>query len=98
MNMLVQGSAAYLLKTKINRVDAFLRVRGCKSRMQMQIHDELSFEWHPDDPPELWFEVKALLQDWEDTYVPIVSEMEFTKTNWADKIAVHTLEELKEVM
>ena len=92
-NMLVQGSGAYLLKTKINQADALLK--GHKSRLQMQIHDELMFEWNEEDPPELWFEMKALLQNWEDTLVPIVSDMEVTFTNWGEKHEVSTLEELK---
>lgn len=92
-NMLVQGSGAYLLKLKINAVDELLK--GHKSRLQMQIHDELMFEWDESDPPELWFEIKELLQDWEDTLVPIVSDMEVTYTNWGEKHEVDDLEQLK---
>lgn len=92
-NMLVQGSGAYLLKTKINQVDALLK--GHKSRLQMQIHDELMFEWDESDPPELWFEIKALLQNWEDTLVPIVSDMEVTFTNWGEKFEIADIEQLK---
>lgn len=92
-NMLVQGSGAYLLKTKINQVDALLK--GHKSRLQMQIHDELMFEWNEEDPPELWFEIKALLQAWDDTLVPIVSDMEVTFTNWGEKFEIADIEQLK---
>lgn len=92
-NMLVQGSGAYLLKTRINLVDAELK--GHKSKLMMQIHDELMFEWDPDDPPELWFKVKNILQSWEDTLVPIVSDMEVTYTNWGEKHEVETIEQLK---
>lgn len=92
-NMLVQGSGAYLLKTKINEVDA--KLKGHKSRLQMQIHDELMFEWHPDDPPELWFEIKSILQGWDDTLVPIVSDMEVTFTNWGEKFEIANIEQLK---
>lgn len=92
-NMLVQGSGAYLLKLKINAADELLK--GHKSKLQMQIHDELMFEWDESDPPELWFQMKELLQDWEDTLVPIVSDMEVTYTNWGEKHEVENLEQLK---
>lgn len=95
INMLVQGSGAYLLKKRIYEVNKYLREHNAKSKLQMQIHDELSFLWHPDDPPEMWFEIKEILQDWEDGLVPIISDMEVTYTNWAEKVEVESIEQLR---
>ncbi len=35
------------------------------------------------------------MQDWPDTQVPIVAEMDVTTTTWADKKGVNNLEELR---
>lgn len=61
----------------------------------MQIHDELSWEYNPEDPPEIFFKFKEIMEDWKDTKVPIIADMEATKTTWADKIEINTLDELK---
>jgi len=45
VNMPIQGSAADLIKVAMVRIDALLRERpGMKSRMILQVHDELLFE------------------------------------------------------
>lgn len=94
INMLIQGTGAYYLKWKVAEVSKYLKSIGAKSRWQMQIHDELSFEWHKDDPPEIWFEVKRIMESWEDGLVPIVADMELTTTDWANKFEINSLEEL----
>lgn len=94
INILVQGSAAYILKTAIPRITKYLKDKGYKSVFQMQIHDELSFCWHEDDPPELFFELKEIMEDYPDFWVPVVADMEVTYTSWADKKGVKTIEDL----
>lgn len=93
INMLVQGTGAYYLKWKIVQVDEFLRKNNYKSQLMMQIHDELQFKKHKDDPPEIFFKIKEIMEDWEDTMVPIVADMEVTTTTWAEKFEVGTVEE-----
>jgi DNA polymerase-1 len=47
MNMPIQGTAADIIKTAMNRIDAELlarRDRGALARMVLQVHDELIFE------------------------------------------------------
>ena len=95
INMLVQGSAAYFLKWKICQVAAYLEEHHCKSTFQMQIHDELSFEWHEDDDPQVFFDIKEIMEDWSDGLVPIIADMELTTTNWAEKVEVHSYEEFE---
>lgn len=96
INMLVQGSAAYFLKDKFNKIDDYLQKHNYKSKIMMQIHDELQFLAHKDDPPELFFKIKELMEDWEESYVPIVADMEVTTTTWAEKYEVNSVKELKD--
>jgi DNA polymerase-1 len=49
INMEVQGSAADLIKLAMLRLLRRLRAEGLKSRMLLQIHDELVFEAPPDE-------------------------------------------------
>jgi DNA polymerase-1 len=44
VNTPLQGTAADLIKIAMIRIDAILRDRKMKSRMTLQVHDELVFE------------------------------------------------------
>ena len=98
INTLVQGSAAYYLKLKIIALWEYMQEIGCKTRFQFQVHDELSWEWHKDDPLDLFFKFKEIMQEWDETLVPLVAEMDATKTLWSKKKPVSTLEELQQIM
>lgn len=84
INCLVQGSGAYLLKGRIKEVDEYIQSHHLKSRMQMQIHDEISYEIYPGEEEHV-LKFKEIMQKFEGSYVPIIADLEFTKTNWADK-------------
>ena len=96
INMLIQGSAAFFLKWKIKQLYDYCKSHNVKSRWQMQIHDELSWEKHKDDPLEVFIEMQNIMNDWSDTLVPIVAEMDATKTTWADKKGIEGIDELRE--
>lgn len=84
INMLVQGSAAYYLKTKIRQIWEYSKANNVKSRLQMQIHDELSWEKHKDEA-EVFSIFQSIMEDWEDTLVPIVADMELSTSTWSAK-------------
>jgi DNA polymerase I-like protein with 3'-5' exonuclease and polymerase domains len=97
INMLVQGSSAFYLKWKIREAYKFFKENNIKSKAQMNIHDEISWECFTGEEP-VFFKVKELMEHWPDTSVPIVAEMDITKTTWADKKTVHNLEEIQGVL
>jgi DNA polymerase-1 len=53
INMPIQGTAADGMKIAMVRVDAALRERSLRSRMLLQVHDELVFETDEDELPEV---------------------------------------------
>jgi DNA polymerase-1 len=53
LNAPIQGSAADIIKVAMLRVDAALRKSGLRSRMLLQVHDELVFEVAPGEREEL---------------------------------------------
>ncbi len=83
VNTPLQGTAADLIKLAMIRIDQALRRRGLRSRMTLQVHDELVFEV-PDDELDT---MRALVQDkMEDAYplrVPLVVEIG-VGPNWRD--------------
>lgn len=95
INLLVQGSAAYFLKKKIKETSDYLHNNNCKSRFQMNIHDEMSFVYDPEDSVQIFFDIQNIMQNWEDTLIPIVADMEVTKTNWSEKVDVESPEQLQ---
>lgn len=86
-NMLIQGSSAYLLKAKIVEIHRYMKANGMKSKFLMNIHDELQFLRHRDDNVQHFYNIKAIMEKWDDASVPIVAELEVTTTTWADKKA-----------
>ena len=62
---------------------------------QLQIHDELSWEFSIDDDPAEIFAFKKIMQDWQDGCVPIVADLEVTTATWADKKEAETLDEVQ---
>ena len=96
INMLIQGSGAYLLKWKIRQVYDYAKATGMKSKLQMNIHDELSWIKHKDEF-QVFFDMKRIMETWDATQVPIVAEMEATATSWSAKKGIHNIEELRKL-
>lgn len=81
VNALIQGTAADMFKMAIVRIHKILR--GSKSRMVNFVHDEIQLYIHKDDI-HLVPKIKAAMEDFQFN-VPIVADVSYTKTNWADK-------------
>ena len=67
VNTPVQGSAADLVKLAMVRVHAALRERGLRSRLVLQIHDELVLDCPADEVPA----VSALVRDAMENALPL---------------------------
>lgn len=94
INLLIQGSAAFYLKWKIREIYDFTKQNHLKSRWQMQIHDELSWEkWQNEDT--IFFDFQNIMQEWPEGIIPIVADMDITKSTWANKQGVETLEDFQ---
>ena len=83
VNTPLQGTAADLIKLAMIRIDAEIRQRKLRSRMTLQVHDELVFEV----PEAELEEIRALVEDkMQNVYalsVPIVVDIGVGK-NWRD--------------
>ena len=71
LNAPIQGSAADLIKVAMLGVDARLRERGMRSRMLLQVHDELVLEVGPGEREELETLVRAEMAAAADLSVPL---------------------------
>lgn len=83
-----------MTKEVTHNVNKFLRENGYKSRMFVVIHDEADYFYHEDDPLEVMFMLQKIHED-IDSQVPIVSDLEVSLTNWADKVEINNIEELR---
>ena len=84
-NYLIQGTCADGLKEAEIEIQEYLKDK--KSRLILPVHDELIFEVHPDEEQEVPRKVKEIMEKIGDVlkYVPMVSELEMTETNWSEK-------------
>ena len=81
-NYIIQGTCADMLKEKIIEVDQLLQFY--KSRFQMNIHDEMSFEIADGEEFLIPF-IKEIMEQVDWMTVPVVADVEKTTTNWAEK-------------
>lgn len=83
VNTPLQGTAADLIKIAMIRIDEDLRARKLKSRMLLQVHDELLFEV-PDSELETMRQlVRERMEDVHPLKVPLVVEVG-VGPNWRD--------------
>jgi DNA polymerase-1 len=81
INMPIQGTAADGMKIAMVRVDATLRERGLRSRMLLQVHDELVFETDEAELPELASLVKELMETALPLDIPLEVDLKVGE-NW----------------
>lgn len=83
VNTPLQGTAADLIKLAMIRIDRELQSRGLKSRMTLQVHDELVFEVPEDEVDTMRQLVKHEMEKVHPLRVPLLVEVGVGK-NWRD--------------
>jgi DNA polymerase I len=83
VNTPLQGTAADLIKVAMIRIDAALRDRGLKSRMTLQVHDELVFEVPENEVDAMQSLVREHMEKAHALAVPLLVEMG-VGPNWRD--------------
>ena len=82
-NSPIQGSAADLIKIAMIRIDDALRTRSLRSKMLLQVHDELVFEVVPDELEQVSEVVKFEMEHAAQLSVPLVVDLGVGK-NWLE--------------
>jgi DNA polymerase-1 len=83
VNTPLQGTAADLIKVAMIRIDAELRERKLRSRMTLQVHDELVFEVPEKEVETMQSLVREHMEKVHALAVPLVVEMG-VGPNWRD--------------
>jgi DNA polymerase-1 len=83
INTPLQGTAADLIKLAMISIDRKLTERGLKTRMVLQVHDELLFEVPADETAEVEALVRAEMEGVVKLNVPLVADLAFG-ANWRD--------------
>jgi DNA polymerase-1 len=83
VNTPLQGTAADLIKIAMIRIDAALRERGLKSRMTLQVHDELVFEVPEREVETMQSLVREQMEKVHALTVPLQVEIGIGQ-NWRD--------------
>ena len=83
VNTPLQGTAADLIKIAMIRIDAALREQGLKSRMTLQVHDELVFEVPEAEIDTMKLLVREHMEKVHELAVPLQVEIGIGP-NWRD--------------
>src|SRR5260370_2836189 len=83
VNTPLQGTAADLIKLAMIRIDAALKERNLKSRMTLQVHDELVFEVPDEEVETIESLVREQMEKVHALDVPLLVEIG-TGPNWRD--------------
>ena len=83
INMPIQGTAADLIKLAMIKLDDRFEKEGIRSRMILQVHDELVFELHESEQETVPEIIRDLMESAMDLDVPLKIEMGIAD-NWLD--------------
>jgi DNA polymerase-1 len=83
INTPVQGSAADIIKVAMVRIHVRMEQDGCRSRMILQVHDELVFEVSDEEREQMAQMVRVEMERVVDLRVPLRVELSFG-SNWAE--------------
>ena len=81
MNSPIQGTAADIMKIAMIRVDRALKAKGLKSRIVLQVHDELLVEAPPSEVEKVGQILHEEMAGAADLLVPLEVEVE-QGSNW----------------
>jgi len=74
VSYLCQGSAANVKKRALTRVNKYLKEEQTRSGVSLDIHDELVFEWYPEDEKHLK-QVSHLMTDFPQIDIPLTIDI-----------------------
>lgn len=83
INMPVQGTAADIIKIAMIRIRDWMLKEKLRSKMILQVHDELVFEVHPDELEILKKNVKSIMESAAELIVPLKVDIGVGK-DWFD--------------
>ena len=83
INAPIQGSAADIIKIAMVRIDRRIQAEGLRSKMILQVHDELNFCVYPEEKEQIQ---KLVVEEMENAYkmsVPLIADCGWGK-NWLE--------------
>jgi DNA polymerase-1 len=83
INAPIQGTAADIIKVAMIRIHNRFKAEGIKSKMILQVHDELNFSVYPEEQGRVESIVLEEMQNAIDLKVPLVADSGFGK-NWLE--------------
>ncbi|HMB40742.1 MAG TPA: DNA polymerase I [Balneolaceae bacterium] len=83
INMPIQGTAADIIKLAMIHIQKFIKDENLKSRMLLQVHDELIFDIAPEEEQDVPAKIKDLMENAYELDVPLDVEMGLAD-NWLD--------------
>lgn len=83
INTPIQGTAADIMKKAMIDVERALEQAGCKSRILLQVHDELVLEVTEDERERVAELVRETMQAAASMEIPLLADVNFGK-NWAE--------------
>ena len=87
MNTPIQGTAADIIKLAMVRVDEALKKENMRSRLILQVHDELLLECPPEEAEKAAAILQEAMEKVIDLKVPLVAEVHQGKTWYEAKEA-----------
>ena len=83
INMPIQGTAADIIKLAMIDIHSYLQSNNLRSRMLLQVHDELIFEINNSESDEVPAKIKELMENAFELAVPLDVDMGLAE-NWLD--------------
>lgn len=82
---LIQGTAAELTKQSLVLVDEAFEAEQMESRLSQTIHDEIQVDGPVEEFAKAARIVKTIMEDFPDFCIPIIADLKYSVTHWADK-------------